>query len=194
MVNRQLRVWNCVLYPDNEKHLKAIEKARQIGHSVIMLHDRSLNPDGTIKKAHYHICFKFDMGCYLSNLLKILDLDETNAHLFKSLKEIGRKNRDEAIIYMSHILEDDKETYDVLEFDGADRDYAMRICQAVQKDPVEIYNEIVTFIMNTNDDHSIVYRNMSLGNIYLLLYDRFGKTVYKKWSPLERIIKDIQGW
>jgi hypothetical protein len=53
--------WTVVIYPESmPADWKEIIEQLKIQVAVSPLHDRDLNPDGTVKKTHYHVAFQFD--------------------------------------------------------------------------------------------------------------------------------------
>lgn len=57
------RTWEVVVYPDSESYEAAEVLAKVTDYFVqwcYILHDKDVNDDGTLKKAHYHVYGKLD--------------------------------------------------------------------------------------------------------------------------------------
>lgn len=55
------RNWTCVLYPDSAPELwRSILDDLHVSWVESALHDKDINPDGTEKKAHWHVLLMFD--------------------------------------------------------------------------------------------------------------------------------------
>lgn len=198
VVDRQARHWFFILYSDNESHLKALEKFKQDVHSLILCHDRSYDPaTGELKKKHWHCIYRnFNQSdrTYMFTVLDSIGLDVSNAHLFKTLKELQQFKRakrftlESYIVYLTHILIEDKETYKASEFDGdlLNIGYAMKV---VARYCPEQKSDNVVFVMKMIDD----YFNHDM----YLMYDEFMKKVidaglfdlvYGKWNFYKSLI------
>lgn len=135
--NRQARHWVFILYADNPIHIKAVEEFAKYKNSIIVYHCRSYNPDGTLKKPHWHCVFRGNgktvyWKWYIRDHLMLPDSDD---HLFKTLSDLQTSKRakrftiESYIIYLSHILLIDKEIYKPEEFFGGDKDYAVSVLE-----------------------------------------------------------------
>lgn len=57
------RAWEVVVYPDSESYIAAEVLAKVVEYFAqwcYILHDKDVNDDGTLKKAHYHVYGKLD--------------------------------------------------------------------------------------------------------------------------------------
>ena len=84
--NRQLRLWLCMLYPDNEKHKEMIEQLKCSYYSYFAIkHIEKKDEEGNvINKEHYHCGIWFDSPTWLSTVIKTFGLEEEDKHLFKA--------------------------------------------------------------------------------------------------------------
>lgn len=104
--NKRYRTFNLLLYPDNEKHLKAIERLKTDEFkSVGILHNCDVTADGELKKEHYHFIVKFVNNRTKSALAKDLDIEERFIDTTVNFNSSGK--------YLLHIGHPDKYQYDV---------------------------------------------------------------------------------
>lgn len=137
IVNRQARHWLFILYCDNPIHVAAFNNFEKYKNSIILLHNRSYDPDGVLKKPHWHCVFKGDgKTVYWKWQIKDhLMLPDSDDHLFKTLSDLqySKKSKrftlDSYIVYLSHMLLVDKEVYRPDEFMGGSRDYARSVIE-----------------------------------------------------------------
>lgn len=67
------RNWDFILYPESlpENWMQFLEELR-IPIAISPLHDHDVNPDGEIKKAHYHVIACFDGPTTLNNVIETI--------------------------------------------------------------------------------------------------------------------------
>lgn len=117
IADERTRVYATVIYPESApKDWKEQLTQWHVAAIVSPLHDKDVNPDGTIKKPHHHIMFLFENKKSLEQIKPIFD----------SINAVGREN----IIstrgyarYLCHLDNPEKAQYnttDVLCFGGAD--------------------------------------------------------------------------
>ena len=88
------RLWNLVLWPDNDAHATALDLIRRNYHYVAICHDRDPKDDGSgdLKKPHYHVILKFtqarwntaiatDLGIDIQYMQKTGSFDKSGAYL-----------------------------------------------------------------------------------------------------------------
>lgn len=194
--NRQARIWICTLYLDNEAHLNALYYAKNMYNTILMLHDKTPDKDSDTgyAKPHYHCIFKFENGYYLYRLLRDdLKLDiETNAHLFRTLKQEKFKRLDDYIVYLTHENTNKPDKYRYDSFEGGLKDYAIKICDSFDRGDEYQMDEVIYFLSNGWKNGTINLYGMTLGDIYLWLHEMFGSIVYKKWGMIREIVNDMR--
>lgn len=117
------RCWTIIFYPDS-----APENWREIIESwgcetyISPLHDRDINADGEVKKAHYHVVLKFG-----SNSKKSLAQIQTLSDMLSGTKVIWEKcvvpDLAGAVKYLIHANNPEKAQYcieDIIALNGAD--------------------------------------------------------------------------
>ena len=76
-MNMKSRCWVMLLYPDCLEHQAILDVVFEKFNCVGVLHDRDVDANGELKKAHYHILFYFPSAVYSSHILSDLPhLDE----------------------------------------------------------------------------------------------------------------------
>lgn len=59
--NKRYRQWSTILYPESAaENWRSLLDEQHIQYIVSPLHDKDVNPDGEVKKEHWHIAFVFD--------------------------------------------------------------------------------------------------------------------------------------
>ena len=72
--NVKKRYWAMVLYPDSAPNNWKDELQKTgIQCAISPLHDKDVNPDNTLKKAHYHIILCYEGPTTYSNVLKLTE-------------------------------------------------------------------------------------------------------------------------
>lgn len=113
------RNWAMVLYPDDEKHISAIQLLEQGGFKyAAILHDKDVwseadAPDhtpGEVKKAHWHVVVKFDQAVWNTSFAKQLGISENYLQPCSNL--------DGALLYLIHSDNPEKYQYDAEEVFG----------------------------------------------------------------------------
>lgn len=124
MPEQRFRSCMCIVYPDSAP---ADWKDRlcdmHIPAAVSPLHDKDVNPDGEIKKAHWHVVLNFDG---VKSLRQLVDI----ASQFGGVRVVPCQSVVGALRYLCHIDNPEKAPYpvkDVVTFGGLDyRDYIER--------------------------------------------------------------------
>ena len=110
------------------------------------LHDKDINEDGTSKKAHYHIMFRFDVPQTLQSVQKLCDsLGAINCKHITSPRGYAR--------YLLHLDNPEKHQYSrdlIVSFGGADYDDTISLSSDKYKAIAEIidyckFNEITSY-------------------------------------------------
>lgn len=117
--NKRYRIFNLLLYPDNSKHKKAIERLLSTEfNSVGILHnfdtyteDLNEHKAGEHKKEHYHFVVKFKNNRTISSLSKALDIEERFIEPTCSFKNSAK--------YLLHIGCENKYQYDSTDLIGS---------------------------------------------------------------------------
>lgn len=192
-MNRQLRNPVFILYPDNDKHLKAIDILKNENNSLLIKHiEEKTDSTGNLHKEHYHCILWFDNPSWISSICNHLGLDDTDYHLFKSIKEFKRfKNIDDYIIYLTHVFENNKpDKYDIDDFIGGRVDYAKQVLSNFDKpDYIRLY-ELTLFIKQYNIDNFIDTRMFSFSDWFKVAIDNgYGDVFYKQWYKMRDILK-----
>lgn len=137
------RVYACVVYPESAPN-DWLDRLRKecVPAFVSPLHDKDVNPDGEIKKPHYHVEVMFDG-------VKSLEQWETFRDSFGGVgNEIVQSVRGYAR-YLCHLDNPEKERYnvdDVISIGGAD--YADTISR--NSDKYAIIRAMISFIRNNH--------------------------------------------
>lgn len=117
MAEGLFRVWAFLVYPQSAPdHWLEILKDRHIPLVISPLHDKDIDKDGSIKKAHYHCMFIFEGKKSFKQIKEITD--SINQPIPIAVDEIGAMVR-----YFIHLDDKDKYQYPYEElkcFAGAD--------------------------------------------------------------------------
>lgn len=124
------RDWVAILYPDNDRHIKAITKIEADKYPAIwILHDKDeINLDETeeeeheinFKKPHWHVLFCFENARQWAALAGSLDIEPHLLRFRKDFLRVGKTN-DAYMRYMIHRGEFDKHQYKESEVKGDER-------------------------------------------------------------------------
>lgn len=100
------RNWSAVLYPESlpNNWLDILQDLR-IPIAISPLHDKDVNPDGEIKKAHYHIIICFDGPTTLNNVIECVTKPLNAPNPIKCLSVRGSWR------YFMHLDNPDKAAY-----------------------------------------------------------------------------------
>lgn len=190
--DRQSRVWNCILYPEsNENHYLASEILKSTKGALLVLHNNDFFEDGSKKETHYHCLVKYDNPFWLFSLVDRLELDNSDIHLFKTLKECGYKNIDDMIIYCSHIRFDDKTHYDISHYYGDLNKYAFDVLNKIDVPDQELFNRCLNDLGVLASDPN--FKFMWLSEIYTYLCDNgHAYITYKQWNKIIKFIDDYK--
>lgn len=100
------RNWSAVVYPESlPKNWLDILQDLRIPIAVSPLHDKDVNPDGEIKKAHYHLIICFDGPTTLNNVIECVTKPLNAPNPVKCLSVRGSWR------YFMHLDNPDKAAY-----------------------------------------------------------------------------------
>lgn len=164
--NQRTRNWTFVLYPESAvENWKEILQELYSPTLISPLHDKDKNPDGSIKKAHYHILLMFDQVKSYNQILEITKkLNATIPQLVHSRKGLAR--------YMAHLDNPEKAQYDIKNIktlSGAD---LSELLKPSSQDRYSMIREMLQFI---NDNQIIEFEDI----LYYAMNEKFDT-----WFPL----------
>ena len=198
MNNRQLRSWVFMLYPDNPKHLKAIDYIDLLDNSLYIKHIAKYDEEGNeINKEHYHCILKYEQGYWLNKLLNDLDLGEEDTHLFHSFRDFKKGNRirfktlDDYVLYLDHMDDPSKEDkYDPDDFHGGLKSWALKIILSRDKGSFEKLLDLSMFIRQYNLDNFMDTRQFTFTDWFnVCCQNGFGDIFYSNWYRMRDILK-----
>jgi len=140
------RNWNFILYPDSAPaDWREIIGSTNIEWVTSPLHDKDLNPDGEIKKAHYHVTLLFPGKKSFEQVKAITD--SLNAPIPIKCQSVKGSIR-----YMIHKDNPDKVQYDwndIICYGGADLN---ALCAPTATERLQIQKDILSFIRDNGLD------------------------------------------
>lgn len=164
--NQRTRNWTMVVYPESVV-LDWKERLQKLYAPLLIspLHDKDKNPDGTPKKAHYHVLIMFEGVKSYNQILEITeDIKATIPQICHSAKGLAR--------YMAHMDNPDKAQYktdDIVSLNGAD---LSELLKPSSQDRYTMIGEMLDFI---NDNQIMEFED-------ILIYARRKK--FDTWFPL----------
>ena len=102
------RIWEVVVYPDSESYnaSEVLAKVTQyFSHWCYILHDKDIDNDGTLKKAHYHVYGKLDTPRIPNSVANALGVGVASLRVVSSWRG--------AVRYLVHLDNPDKFQYSV---------------------------------------------------------------------------------
>lgn len=146
------RNFATVVYPESapDDWLKILENTR-VKSFVSPLHDSDVNPDGEIKKPHFHVLLVFDGPV----------TEEYGSSVLKSFGGVGRETVNSVrgyARYLCHLDDPSKAQYreqDVIAFNGAD--YAQVI--ALPSDKYQVVSEMLDWVV---DNKIVTYKALMI--------------------------------
>lgn len=141
------RDWTFIVYPESapkawreildDTHLRWVESP---------LHDRDVNPDGEIKKPHWHILLSYDGPVTLGAVKKLTDkLNSPNPQKISSSKGLVR--------YMAHLDNPEKFQYSVADIKGHNGADIAAYFELTATNKLAIMKEIVRYIYENGVDN-----------------------------------------
>lgn len=106
------RKFAFLLYPEDKSHKKALETLIKSYDIAYILHDKDLDENGEIKKAHYHVVIKISdkNAIWSTAICKKIGIEENYIQEIKKL--------DNMLLYLIHYNDSDKFQYDISEVKG----------------------------------------------------------------------------
>jgi hypothetical protein len=134
------RNWNFILYPESApENWKDVISETHIEWVVSPLHDKDVNPDGEIKKAHYHITLLFPSNKSYEQVKELTD--SVNAPIPVKCQSVKGSIR-----YMAHKDNPEKVQYnweDIVCYGGAD---LSALCAPTATERLQIQKDILDYI------------------------------------------------
>lgn len=112
--------WFVLLYQDDPTHVKCLELLNSGNHEydwVACLHDSDKKDDGELKKAHYHVLFRFKNAVWNTALAADLGIQVNYTSRVESWNKAAR--------YLVHKDNPDKFQYEKEKLFGSDTDKAL---------------------------------------------------------------------
>lgn len=140
------RNWTIIVYPDSapenwrdiidEEHIEWVESP---------LHDKDINPDGTVKKPHYHVLLLFGG---VKSYEQVLDfIQPLKCPIPKRVH-----NARALVRYMAHMDNPDKEQYDISKIIAHGGVDIYELLKSNSSERYTIIREMITFIKEYNID------------------------------------------
>lgn len=109
MADARSRNWTFIVYPESAPELwMDILDNEMIQFAVSPLHDLDVNPDGEVKKAHYHVVVAFDGNKSYTQICELSSLvNGTNPQVVKNMRAMLR--------YFLHLDNPEKTQYSGLD-------------------------------------------------------------------------------
>lgn len=172
-MNSKARHWTFIVYPDSINEYW-IDQLIQTGlpFAISPLHDKDINPDGSVKKSHYHVCITFDGPTTFNNVKSLTEsIGATIPKRVMSLRGIYR--------YLSHEDNPDKYHYnskDIKEFnnfhiDMTDSEITFKkavISNDIVDKSIRNYAELVNYYLSIGDMDS--FKIVSTNTFYFSKY------------------------
>lgn len=155
-MNSKARHWTFIVYPDSINEFW-IDQLIETGlpFAISPLHNKDINPDGSVKKEHYHICITYDGPTTFNNVKQLTEsIGATIPKRVMSLRGIYR--------YLSHEDNPDKYHYDSKEIkeynnfhiDMTESEITFKKAQIVdmlQASNIKNYAELVNYYLSSGD-------------------------------------------
>ena len=137
--NGRYRLWNVLLWTDNEAHMSALEYIKEnyyyaacLQDKDVYLEDDELHAKGELKKPHYHIVIRFTNARWRSALAKEWGIEE------RWLEPTG--NFYKSAEYLIHFGKQEKYQYDIEELFGP---MAPEVAKIIDDVPMEVKYQCV---------------------------------------------------
>ena len=118
---KRSRSWNFVLYLDDPSHAAALDFIRANYNYVMVCHDKDVDADGNLKKAHYHVIVKFSQARWNTSVADELGITPNYMQVTGSWDNSAR--------YLLHDGCSDKYQYDPNELQGPLAPSVIRLLQ-----------------------------------------------------------------
>lgn len=145
--NAKGRAWTMVIYPESmpDDWLEVLQDSH-VQFAVSPLHDQDENPDGTVKKPHYHLLILYDSPTTFKNVAELAE--RMNAPIPQKVSSSKGLVR-----YMIHQDNPEKHQYsreDIKGYNGFDVDSFFEISKSQRLD---VLKEISVFVMDNDIVH-----------------------------------------
>lgn len=116
------RLWNVLLYPEDETHADALDKIRSGGYEYVMaLHNLDSDENGELKKEHYHVILRFENAVYNASVCRDLGIQINYLQKTKSWKD--------SAAYLLHFGTEEKYQYPTETLEGTLVDQVLKVMQ-----------------------------------------------------------------
>ena len=132
------KTYCLLLYPEDATHLVAIDKIRKSYDYAMILHNKDIEIDGTLKKEHYHIVLRFDNAVWNTALAKDLGIAENYIQ--------DTRKFDRALLYLIHYNDTNKAQYTIEEVEGSLINRLKEIINKAEKSEGEKVYELFKYI------------------------------------------------
>lgn len=105
MKNYRSRKHCLLLYPEDSTHIQAIEKIKSNYEYALIVHDKDVDEDGNLKKAHFHVILEFSYAKWQHALAD--DLGITSNYIQQC------RNFENALEYLIHYNDENKFQYEI---------------------------------------------------------------------------------
>ena len=132
------RKFCLLLYPEDKSHCDALEKIKQSYDCAYILHDKDVDSDGVIKKAHWHVVLRFNNQKWDTAIAKDLGIARNY------VQKCG--NFDNALAYLIHMNDNDKYQYSLTDVKGNLSYKLKEIVNSLSKTEGEKVCDLIGFI------------------------------------------------
>lgn len=156
-MGNRTRNYATVVYPESApEHWLTFLEESHVAACISPLHDKDVNPDGEIKKAHYHVVIMFDSVKTPEQAKEVFDIiGGVGCEVVKSIRGYVR--------YLCHLDNPEKFHYnidDVISLNGAD---FVDLC-SLPSDRYAVIGEMTTYIRNNHVTSFSRFMDYCLGN------------------------------
>lgn len=194
MENFRSRVFCSVLYPDDESHVKALEKIKEMYDCAYILHDKDVKEDAPedFKKKHWHVVYRIGNNAkWRSAVAKEIGVAENYIE--------DCKNIDKALQYLVHYNNPEKHAYPVTDVKGNLSQRLIEKINSENKTEGEKVIELIDYIESSDDTISVttfarycaeggkwdVYRRA--GSIFTSMLNEHNDKIYiKRYGELKK--------
>lgn len=128
---------------EDDTHIKALDYIKNnYENYAYIVHDKDINKDNELKKAHTHIVLEFNNARWSSSLAEELGITPNYIQ--------NCKNFEKALDYLIHFNDDTKYQYDINEVKGSLKKQLIKQMNSFNKDENEIVKEIIEMINNSD--------------------------------------------
>lgn len=128
---------------EDDTHIKALDYIKNnYENYAYIIHDKDINKDNELKKAHTHIVLEFNNARWSSSLAEELGITPNYIQ--------NCKNFEKALDYLIHFNDDTKYQYDINEVKGNLKKQLIKQMNSFNKDENEIVKEIIEMINNSD--------------------------------------------